>query len=106
MIAFSPRAHLAVNGRQPRAGSEDLRTGLAARTTQSLTAVRRGSDRVEDRIQMGKLTTVIVCVLLASSLVVPSVAVGHRTGSESERKAILRADGVYPRLPLKCNWVV
>lgn len=55
---------------------------------------------------MGKLTTVIVCVLLASSLVVPSVAVGHRTGSESERKAVLRADGVYPRLPLKCNWVV
>jgi hypothetical protein len=55
---------------------------------------------------MRKLTTLIVYALLASSLVIPSVALGHRTGSESERKAILRADGKYPRLPLKCNWVV
>jgi hypothetical protein len=48
----------------------------------------------------------IASALLALSLVIPSVALGHRSGSESERKAILRADGVYPRLPLKCNWVV
>ena len=55
---------------------------------------------------MRKITMGIVWALLASSLVVPSVALGHRKGSESERKAILRADGVYPRLPIKCNWVV
>jgi hypothetical protein len=48
----------------------------------------------------------VVLVLLASSLLIPAVALGHRTGIESERKAILRADGKYPRLPLKCNWVV
>lgn len=55
---------------------------------------------------MGKPTRLIVAVSLALSLVIPAVALGYRSGNESERKAILRADGAYPRLPVKCNWVV
>ncbi|MFZ0040828.1 MAG: hypothetical protein WAK93_05945 [Solirubrobacteraceae bacterium] len=55
---------------------------------------------------MRKLATLIVAAFLVPSLVIPAVALGYRSGSESERKGILRADGAYPRLPLKCNWVV
>lgn len=55
---------------------------------------------------MGKLATLIVSALLASSVVIPTMALGHRSGSESERRAILHAAGLYPRLPVKCNWVV
>jgi hypothetical protein len=50
---------------------------------------------------MKKTVTLIIAALLVSILLVPPVAQGHRTGSESERKAILRAAGLYPRLPLK-----
>jgi hypothetical protein len=54
---------------------------------------------------MRKPTKPIVLALLASSLVIPSAALGWRTGSQSERTAILRAAGAFPRLPQRCNWV-
>ena len=54
---------------------------------------------------MRKPTRLIVLALLASCLVIPSAALGWRAGSQSERTAILRASGDFPRLPLRCNWV-